>query len=162
MVFAIDSAETAELIDKFNGKYFMTSESCSSGTERLVEIYNKKLIQADIWVNWQGDEPFINTEMIGDLLQTAAGGASDIWTLKKKITTKREIDSPQIAKVICDSEGYALYFSNSIPHYRDDCLEEDKVLLNTWEYMLILRKHFKKFLNYHWHVIWKMLKNLSN
>ncbi len=126
--FAIDSLETAEVIEGFGGKYFMTSEDCASGTERLVELYNKNLIDADIWVNWQGDEPFINEEMIHDLLRTCNEDSSDVWTLKKKITKTEEIHNPQIAKVVCDLDGYALYFSRStIPHYRDACPDESKI-----------------------------------
>jgi 3-deoxy-manno-octulosonate cytidylyltransferase (CMP-KDO synthetase) len=126
--FAIDSNETARLIEGFGGKYFMTSEDCASGTDRLVELYNKKLIDADVWVNWQGDEPFINAEMIQDLLRTCGANSSDIWTLKKKITKTEEIPSPQYAKVVCDAEGYALYFSRSIiPYYRDPCPDESKI-----------------------------------
>jgi len=126
--FAIDSLEIAKLIESFGGKYFMTSEDCPSGTDRLIELYNKNLIDADVWVNWQGDEPFIHSEVIHDLLQTCYEDSSDVWTLKKKITKKEEMDNPQIAKVVCDSEGYALYFSRStIPHYRDPCPEESKI-----------------------------------
>jgi 3-deoxy-manno-octulosonate cytidylyltransferase (CMP-KDO synthetase) len=120
IVFAIDAEETAQLIQSFGGKYFMTSESCANGTERLVELLEKNIVDADIWVNWQGDEPFINEQMILDLLQSCDDDTCDIWTLRKKITNPDEATNPQIAKVVCDHEGYALYFSRSqIPYYRD-------------------------------------------
>jgi 3-deoxy-manno-octulosonate cytidylyltransferase (CMP-KDO synthetase) len=120
VVFAIDSEETAQLIRSFGGKYFMTSENCTNGTERLIELLERKLVHADIWVNWQGDEPFINEQMICDLLQSCDREDSDVWTLKKKIVKIEEASSPQIAKVVCDHRGYALYFSRSqIPYYRD-------------------------------------------
>lgn len=120
VVFAIDAEETAQLIQSFNGKYFMTSEQCTNGTERLIELLNRGLIDADIWVNWQGDEPFIQEQMIRDLLQTCESDDSDVWTLKKKIVKIEEATNPQIAKVVCDHRGDALYFSRSqIPYYRD-------------------------------------------
>ncbi len=119
VLFAIDSHETAQLIQTFGGRSIMTSESCANGTERLIELLEKNLIDADIWVNWQGDEPFINEQMIRDLLQSPNDN-SDLWTLKKKITNPDDATNPQIAKVVCDHEGYALYFSRSqIPYYRD-------------------------------------------
>jgi 3-deoxy-manno-octulosonate cytidylyltransferase (CMP-KDO synthetase) len=127
VTFAIDSDETAALIDTFQGKYVMTSEQCQSGTERLIELVGRKWSDADIWVNWQGDEPFIHEAMIHNLLQTCAKEHSDVWTLCKKITQADEIHNPHVAKVVCDAEGYALNFSRStIPYYRDPREEAHK------------------------------------
>jgi|HubBroStandDraft_4_1064222.scaffolds.fasta_scaffold63922_2 3-deoxy-manno-octulosonate cytidylyltransferase (CMP-KDO synthetase) len=126
VVFAIDAEETAQLIRGFGGKYAMTSETCTSGTERLVELLEKKIIDADIWVNWQGDEPFIHEPMIRDLIQSCDHEDADVWTLKKKISNLEEVTNPHIAKVVCDSHDFALYFSRSpIPYYRD--MAEDKI-----------------------------------
>lgn len=120
IAFAVDAQETADLIQSFGGKYFMTAESCANGTERLVELLEKGLVDADIWVNWQGDEPFIHEAMIRDLLQSCDSEESDVWTLKKKIVKSEEITSPQFAKIVCDYRGFALFFSRSqIPYYRD-------------------------------------------
>lgn len=120
VAFAVDAEETAELIRSFGGKCFMTSEECASGSDRLSELMEKKAIDADIWVNWQGDEPFICEQMIQDLLQDCDKEDSDLWTLQKKITNPDEATNPHIAKIVCDVHGFALYFSRSqIPHYRD-------------------------------------------
>jgi 3-deoxy-manno-octulosonate cytidylyltransferase (CMP-KDO synthetase) len=120
VVFAVDAPEIAELITTFGGKWFMTSENCQSGSERLSELLQKKLVDADIWVNWQGDEPFICEQMILDLLQSCGSEESDMWTLKKKIIHEDEATNSQFAKVVCDAKGFALYFSRSqIPFYRD-------------------------------------------
>lgn len=120
VAFAIDSEETASVIQGFGGTYFMTSEQCLVGTERLVEVMQRNLVDADIWVNWQGDEPFIKESMIHDLLQSCAEDGSDIWTLKKKCHKLEEVHSPHAPKVVTDYQGFALYFSRSvIPFYRD-------------------------------------------
>ncbi|MDQ5956801.1 MAG: 3-deoxy-manno-octulosonate cytidylyltransferase synthetase [Chlamydiota bacterium] len=117
VVIAIDAEETREVVQSFGANCIMTSQECSTGTDRLVEVMQKGM-KADIWVNWQADEPFINEQMIRDLLQSTSN--SDIWTLKKKIIKPSDILSPHITKVICNYEGYALYFSrNAIPYYRD-------------------------------------------
>ncbi|MBI2811697.1 MAG: 3-deoxy-manno-octulosonate cytidylyltransferase [Candidatus Melainabacteria bacterium] len=127
LAFAVDSEEIAQVIASFGGKYYMTSESCINGTERLVELLNTGAVQADIWVNWQGDEPFVNAHMIRDLLQSCEEEGTDMWTLKKRIVHAAEVNSPQIAKVVCDINGYALYFSRSqIPYYRDPIEESQK------------------------------------
>jgi len=120
ITFAIDDPETARLIDSFEGKYFMTSPECLSGTDRLVELEQLGNLQGDIWVNWQGDEPFIHREMIEDLLQTTKEKKFDIYSLKKQIQSEEMVEDPNIVKVVTDAEGRALYFSRSpIPYYRD-------------------------------------------
>ena len=120
VAIALDSVETAEVVESFGGKYFMTSPDCESGTDRLVELMQKKLIEGDIWVNWQGDEPFIHKIMIENLLQSTHDKRFDIWTLKKQITTFSEVEMPHVCKVVTDQEGKALYFSRSpIPYCRD-------------------------------------------
>ncbi len=121
VMFAIDAQETADAIQQFGGKYIFTSTHCQSGTDRLVEIACSGKISADIWVNWQGDEPFIAQEMIETLLQSADHQSGEMWTLKKLIQDPQDIHSPKVAKVVCDSHGYALYFSRSpIPFFRDE------------------------------------------
>jgi 3-deoxy-manno-octulosonate cytidylyltransferase (CMP-KDO synthetase) len=122
--FAIDDVKTAKLLDGFGASWHMTSVGAACGTDRLVELMERKIVNADIWVNWQGDEPFINATMIHDLLQSAGDSDVDIWTLKKLITCKEQIKSPGYAKVVADRAGNALYFSRSpIPYYRDIDLE---------------------------------------
>ncbi|MBI3237099.1 MAG: 3-deoxy-manno-octulosonate cytidylyltransferase [Chlamydiales bacterium] len=124
VVFAIDAEETAALIDTFQGKYIFTSPSCESGTDRLIELMQNQKVEADIWVNWQADEPFINQEMVEDLLQSSHLYDADVWTLKKKILLTEEIHNPHIPKVVCDEKGNALYFSRSpIPYHRDPSLD---------------------------------------
>ncbi len=128
IAFAIDSEETAELIRSFGGNYYLTSPECLNGTERLSELLHRQLVDADIWVNWQGDEPFIHEKMIRDLLQSCEKNDADIWTLKKRISDPGEIASPHVTKVVCDRKGIALYFSrHAIPHYRDLRSEDEKI-----------------------------------
>lgn len=119
VAFAIDDSETARLIDSFEGKHFMTSPDCPSGTDRLIELQSEGKMQGDIWVNWQGDEPFIHQEMIENLLQTT-DETYDIWSLRKEIEREEDIEDPNIVKVVTDPQDRALYFSRSpIPYDRD-------------------------------------------
>ncbi|MFA6263281.1 MAG: 3-deoxy-manno-octulosonate cytidylyltransferase [Candidatus Babeliales bacterium] len=119
--FAIDSHESAAVIEDFGGRYVMTSPTCKSGTDRLVELCVSGKLTADIWVNWQGDEPFVNESMVATLLQTSTQDDQDMWTLKKLITDPNDIHSSKIAKVVCDSRGQAIYFSRApIPFFRDE------------------------------------------
>lgn len=125
VVFAVDAEQTKELVASFGGKTIMTSVGCQSGTDRLVEVMQSKKYVADIWVNWQGDEPFVTKAMIETLLSSCESDNADIWTLKKKIKNSDDIFSPNIAKIVCDANSFAIYFSrNAIPFYRADSTQE--------------------------------------
>ncbi len=120
VTIAVDAEETADVVKSFGGTSIMTAESCPSGTMRLGELLQRKKIDADILVCWQGDVPFLHEQMIGELLQTAHTDASDVWTLKKKIINPEDVLSPHVCKVVTDQNGYALYFSRyPIPYHRD-------------------------------------------
>jgi 3-deoxy-manno-octulosonate cytidylyltransferase (CMP-KDO synthetase) len=128
VAIATDDMEIAELIKNFGGTVYLTSPQCLNGTERLIELQSKGIVDADIWVCWQGDEPFIKEQTINDLLQTAGTDGSDVWTLKERIMHKADVESPHIVQVVSDLQGYALYFSrHSIPYYRDQIAEDEKV-----------------------------------
>lgn len=112
VVIAVDSEEIFEVVEGFGGKAVMTAFDCQNGTERLIELQQRGILKGDVWVNWQGDEPFIGTKMIETLLQSCDEG--EIWTLKIAI---EDPSSPHVVKVVCDHLGRALYFSRSpIPH----------------------------------------------
>lgn len=125
VVIAVDAEETAEVATKFGAEVFLTSPDCVSGTDRLIELQARGDLQANIWVNWQGDEPFITRNMVDTLLQSCDNSEEEVWTLKKQIYKFSEIDSPHVVKVVCDAKGRALYFSrSSIPYYRESAAEE--------------------------------------
>lgn len=118
IIFAVDDQEIGDVIAGFGGRYVLTSPECKTGTDRLVELYNRNLLKTDIIVNWQGDEPFIVPEMIYSLLQTCSNPNEEMWTLKKQIQKPEQIFAPNNAKVVCDSQGFALYFSRApIPFF---------------------------------------------
>ena len=120
VAFAIDHEETAALIESFQGSYFMTDQRCQSGTDRLASLMHESRLEGDIWVNWQGDEPFIQKQMIEDLLQSCGRRDADVWTLKKEIVKEEEVQSPHIVKVVSNRRGEALYFSRApIPYARN-------------------------------------------
>ena len=123
VVVAVDSEELKGVVEGFGGRSILTAPSCSNGTERLLELYQRKELTGDIWVNWQGDEPFITGDVIKTLLQTCSEEGQEIWTLKKKISEVEQIASPHVVKVVTDGQGRALYFSRSpIPYGERDLI----------------------------------------
>ena len=119
VVIAVDDMETQKLVATFNANAVMTSPHRKNGTERLLEAKAKYGLHADVFVNWQADEPFIKKQMIEILLQTCYE-KEDIWTLRKKINEEKELHDPNIVKVVVDQHKRALYFSRApIPFVRD-------------------------------------------
>ncbi|MFB0528191.1 MAG: 3-deoxy-manno-octulosonate cytidylyltransferase, partial [bacterium] len=106
-------------VGNFEGKAIMTSANCRSGTDRVAEV--AKGLNADIFVNIQGDEPLISPEVISKVAQVLIEDkAIDIATVGRKIITQEELNNPNIVKVIIDKGGFALYFSRAqIPYVRD-------------------------------------------
>jgi 3-deoxy-manno-octulosonate cytidylyltransferase (CMP-KDO synthetase) len=120
VIFAVDDQRLVDCVATFGGKAVLTSVSCLVGTDRLVELILNQKIDADIVVNWQGDEPFIHEAMINDLLQSIDASGQDAWTLKTRIKNSADIAARNIAKVITAQNGQALCFSRSaIPCVRD-------------------------------------------
>ena len=125
VVVATDHPEVGAIAQTLNVPFFLTSPECLSGTDRLIELQKNGKVKSDIWVNWQGDEPFITPEMIDQLLQSIHSDEEGIWTLCKRIVDEESLRSPHIVKVVRDEKGRALYFSRSlIPHYRENNLEK--------------------------------------
>lgn len=117
VVVAVDSEELKAVVEEFGGRALMTSFDCQNGTERLVELQSRGALKGDIWVNWQGDEPFISSNTIETLLQSSQNEEEEIWTLKFPIEDPQKIHSPHVVKVVCDAFGKALYFSRSTIPY---------------------------------------------
>jgi 3-deoxy-manno-octulosonate cytidylyltransferase (CMP-KDO synthetase) len=119
VIIAVDEKKVFEYVLGFTKDVYLTSKDCRSGTERLLEIHQRKIIDADIWVNWQADEPFIHQELIDDLLQNIDSKA-DIWTLRKSIDQEENPADPNIVKVVSGVDHRALYFSRAaIPYQKN-------------------------------------------
>ena len=95
----------------------MTSADHRSGTERVHEI--SQSVEADIYLNVQGDEPLTRTEHIAGLIELMRDPSVQVGTLKTRAAAA-DIDNSSAVKVVTDSVGRALYFSRAtIPYDRD-------------------------------------------
>lgn len=125
LFIATDDKRIFDAVEDFDGKAVMTSLEHTCGTERIAECVERlSLEDNDIVLNIQGDEPLLCAEMVMDLLKAFESPGVYMGTLKKPLNSKKEIENPNIVKVICDLNGDALYFSRSaIPYVRDKSLE---------------------------------------
>jgi len=128
---ATDDLRIKQVVEGFGGNVVMTSDSHQSGTERLAEVV--ELLQLDdqtLVVNIQGDEPLIPPSNINKVAESLASQSqADMATLSTPITRTDEWLDPNVCKVVCDHQGFALYFTRSaVPHDRDGVLEGEQEL----------------------------------
>jgi 3-deoxy-manno-octulosonate cytidylyltransferase (CMP-KDO synthetase) len=121
-VVAADSESIVEACALAGVRSVLTRQDHASGTDRLSEAAQiLKLEDDDIVVNVQGDEPFIDPELINavaNLLETDKTVAMS--TAAHPIFIAHELSNPNIVKVVCDNAQNALYFSRAcIPFNRD-------------------------------------------
>lgn len=117
VLVATDSAEIEQLCSKRSIPVRMTSSAHRSGTERAHEISG--VVQADVYLNVQGDEPLTRPEHIQSLLTLMARPGVEVGTLKTPASDV-DINNSGAVKVVTDSSGRALYFSRAtIPYDRD-------------------------------------------
>lgn len=90
----------------------MTSENHKTGTDRIGEVAGK--IDADLYVNIQGDEPLISPDEIRDLLKVFEDESVYFGSLRQEITNEEELKAASIVKIVVDCNQDALYFSRSV------------------------------------------------
>ena len=118
VVVATDSDEILASCRLHSCNAQRTSDQHRSGTERVHEI--SLSIEADVYINVQGDEPMVRTEQIETLVELMRRPSIRVGTLKT-VASREDIVSPNAVKVVTDATGRALYFSRAtIPYDRDD------------------------------------------
>ena len=124
-VVATDDERIFAHVEKMfgEGSVMMTSSEHRSGTDRCGEVVaalEKRGERYDVVINLQGDEPFVESAQLQTLIGCFSDEAVSIATLKTRITSTAELLSPNNVKVVCTTEGKALYFSRqAIPYCRD-------------------------------------------
>ena len=113
---ATDDERIARAVEAIGGKVIMTSPHHPSGTDRLAEAVTK--IGADVVVNLQGDQPFLDARMIEEAVQPLLDDpALPMATLMHAVARPEDLANPSVVKVVLDRAGNALYFSRSLIPY---------------------------------------------
>ncbi len=128
VIVATDDERIYQAVKKFGGNVVMTREDHPSGTDRLQEVAEAYQLDNDhIVVNVQGDEPFIPSEAIEQVVKNLQlNDDCSISTLCEPIIESATIADINAVKVVRDHDNKALYFSRSlIPFVRQsgDLLE---------------------------------------
>ncbi|MFN2262454.1 MAG: 3-deoxy-manno-octulosonate cytidylyltransferase [Psychroflexus sp.] len=112
-------------IEKHGGIAIKSQKTHECGSDRIAEAVEH--IDADIVVNVQGDEPFINEKALSKLIEVFENDTDeiiDLASLKTPLTDAKSIQNPNNVKVITDLNNHAIYFSRSpIPFHRDQNID---------------------------------------
>ncbi|MDR3347642.1 MAG: 3-deoxy-manno-octulosonate cytidylyltransferase [Helicobacteraceae bacterium] len=118
VVVATDDERIASLVRGIGGEVVMTSPNCENGTARILEA--SATIDADVYVNVQGDEPFIDPSSIDAAIEALKRyPQASIATLYHAIKSD-EARNPNAVKLVMDASNRVIYFSRApIPFDRD-------------------------------------------
>lgn len=119
VVVATDDARIFDHVKNFGGEVVMTREDHPSGTDRCAEVA-RQYPEAQLVINVQGDEPFIQPQQIDLLVDTLVHQTyANIATLAKQIDQKDRLFDPNVVKVVFSENFGAVYFSrHPIPFVR--------------------------------------------
>jgi len=120
VIVATDDQRIADAVRAFGGEVAVTRSDHPSGTDRLAEVAAG--LDADVIVNIQGDEPFLNAATVDAVVQPFHTAPSSLMMTTACVTTgdAAEAADPNVVKVVVSALGTALYFSRlPIPYLRD-------------------------------------------
>ncbi len=126
VVVATDDQRIYNHVRHFGGDAVMTSPLHKSGTDRCMEAV--RILQdapgnpliADIVINIQGDEPFLEPSQIDQVAALFNRPEVSIATLAKRITRTEELDNPNVVKVVFNNIDKVLTFSRTaLPFQRN-------------------------------------------
>ncbi len=131
---ATDDNRIENTVQEFGGRVLMTSIAHPSGTDRVFEAAEKIIptgtdLASCVIINIQGDEPFINPDIIDQLCRMFERKEVQIATLVRDFDNDRDISSATTIKVALNKNNEALYFSRSqIPFIRSNELRDKHTL----------------------------------
>ncbi len=125
---ATDDERIAAAVRGFGGNVVMTSTAHRSGTDRCREAYEQCGSLADVVINIQGDEPFIDPSQLEQIKGCFKDPVTQIATLVRPFPaaeTYEQLSNPNTPKVAISDDGFALLFSRSVIPYLRGVREEE-------------------------------------
>ena len=110
-----DSELIVDYLKKESIPFYKTSSDPINGTERIAETINKYELNYDYYIDVQGDEPFINQEIIGCVVNSLIkfNRNDDIVILPHQLIKMDEAQRESVVKLVLDEHNYVLYMSRA-------------------------------------------------
>ena len=93
---ATEDFQIKEIVEKAGFNVVMTSSKAITGTDRIAEAATK--IEADIYINVQGDEPLLNPADIVTIIETKKMHPNEVINGYSKIGDNEDPESVNIPK----------------------------------------------------------------
>jgi len=115
LVYVATDDERIKSVCEASGiRVIMTSRDCLTGTDRVAEVARQ--IDADTYINVQGDEPVFNPDDLQTLLEASVDHPQDVINGYCSIGDEEMFRSSSIPKAVMRPDGRLLYMSRaSIP-----------------------------------------------
>lgn len=126
LIVATDDIRIFDTVKSFGGEVMMTSKNHRNGTERCNEVLTKFGNKAQIIINIQGDEPFIQSAQIQNIIDCFLENMNvEIATLVKEITDRKDLNNENVVKAKLNPDSTIYNFSrkffsesSSLIHYK--------------------------------------------
>ena len=122
VVVAADHADILDACAAFDVEAVLTRADHATGSDRLAQACEILHLEGrDVVVNVQGDEPLIDPALVRACAEMLEARDDCVMsTAAHAIDSMKELDDPNVVKVVLDAAGRALYFSRAaIPWWRD-------------------------------------------
>ena len=135
VLIATDDDRILNAATAFGAEVLLTEGKFRTGTDRLAWVAQR--VEADTYINLQGDEWIQDAAVLDELIESfSAAQPLAMGTLKQLITKKEDVADPNVVKVVCDREGFALYFSRAgIPVQRDRKTDPDALAAANYKHL---------------------------
>ena len=110
---ATDNQIVGDVCEKHNIPWVMTSEDCPTHLERIYEVSTK--IDADFYINVNGDEPLIESSCIEDMIPGEDVNPEESYFANAMMVLKDPIDAFDSSKIkiATDMMGFGMYMARS-------------------------------------------------
>ena len=122
VIVATDDTRIEAVMRACGAEVCLTPTSCRSGSERLAAACAQLgLVDSELVVNLQGDEPFMPPQCINLCAQTLSQNPDCPVATLAVACPKHELTDPHAVKVVLSKSNHALYFSRApIPYARGE------------------------------------------
>ena len=113
IIVATDDSRIINHCNQNNISVILTSKNCLTGTDRVAEVSKK--LDADVYINIQGDEPLFNPDDIKLFIQSIKSlkYKYNIYAGYTPITDSNDYYSNQIPKMLISQKNELIYTSRS-------------------------------------------------
>ena len=114
---ATEDKRIESVVEEAGFKVIMTSDKHPTGTDRLAEVAKK--VDADIYINIQGDEPTLNPEDILKIIKIKQDYPQFVINAMTKLALDKDANNINIPKVIVNENNDMVYMSRlAIPGFK--------------------------------------------